>query len=226
VLSGGGAAVLDWVKGHGFAVSDDAPAMFDFYAERSPVFLAARFDATAAEKRGQLIGDGTPVQITIPTPNPWVPLHILSLAKPAADVVQADVYLLTDHPPSLLGLDGGVQIQASEAASHALLSDLRSDKDSAWIPDQAWLTFVHINRRASQLDHDLAVDASGAGHPSIVQAGYHSVTTAPLPVAAGYRPVSAADRDGVSGWVVVGGLAAVVGAGLLALRLGRRRFGW
>ena len=42
VLSGGGPAVLDWVKSHGYAVSADAPAMLDFYARRSPVFLAAR----------------------------------------------------------------------------------------------------------------------------------------------------------------------------------------
>src|SRR5258708_7066362 len=105
VLSGGGPAVLDWVKAHGFAVSADAPAMLDYYALRSPVFLAARFDASSATARGQLVGDGTPVQISIPTPNPWVPLHILSLGKPATDVVQADVYLLTDRAPSLLGLD-------------------------------------------------------------------------------------------------------------------------
>ena len=31
--------------------------------------------------RGQAIGDGTPVHITIPTANPWVPLRILALGK-------------------------------------------------------------------------------------------------------------------------------------------------
>ena len=36
-------------------------------------------------QRGQAIGDGTPVHITIPTSDPWVPLRILSLGKQADD---------------------------------------------------------------------------------------------------------------------------------------------
>ena len=224
VLSGGGSAVLDWVKAHGFAVSADASAMFDFYARRSPVFLAARFDASAAQARGQLTGDGTPVEITIPTPDPWVPLHILSLAKQGPEVVQADVYLLTDRAPSLLGLDPGVTIRASEPASPTLLSDLRSDKNSEWIPDQAWLTFVHVNRPAGQLDHDLAIDASGAGHPSVVQAGYLSATTAPSPVLAGLRPVpSGDDSDGHGGLIALGVVAAALAVVVIATRVPRDR---
>jgi hypothetical protein len=224
VVSGGGSAVLDWVKAHGFAVSADAPAMFDFYAQRSPVFLAARFDASAARARGQLAGDGTPVQITIPTPNPWVPLHILALAKPAAEAVQADVYLLTDRPPSLLGMDQGVAVQVSEPASPGLLDDLRSDKDSSWVPDHAWLTFVHVNRAAGELDHDLAIDASGANHPSAVQAGYQSVAAAPGPALAGYRPVLTGGHDDHAYVWIVGFamLAAALGIGI-AIYLTRSR---
>ena len=37
-----------------------APEVLDFYANRSPIFLAAVFDADAAAERGQPIGDGTP----------------------------------------------------------------------------------------------------------------------------------------------------------------------
>ena len=55
--------------------------VLDFYAERSPIFLAAVFDADAAAARGQAVGDGTPVHVTIPTDNPWVPLRILALGK-------------------------------------------------------------------------------------------------------------------------------------------------
>ena len=44
--------------------------MLAFYAERSPIFLAAVFDGSAAAERGQLVGDGTPVHVTIPTTNP------------------------------------------------------------------------------------------------------------------------------------------------------------
>ena len=68
---------------HGFRLPPDAPEVLDFYAARSPIFLAAVFDADAAAERGQAIGDGTPVHLTIPTDNPWVPLRILGLGKTA-----------------------------------------------------------------------------------------------------------------------------------------------
>ena len=42
------------------------------------------------------------MHITIPTPNPWVPLRILALGKQPADRIDADVYLLTDRTPTLL----------------------------------------------------------------------------------------------------------------------------
>jgi hypothetical protein len=215
VLSGGGSAVVDWVKSHGYAVSADAPAMLDFYARRSPVFLAARFDASAAVARGQLAGDGTPVQITIPTPNPWVPLHILSLAKGALAPVQADVYLLTDKAPSLLGLGDGVDVQASEAATPSLLRDLRSDKDSGWIPDQAWLTFVRVDSSAGRLNHDLSVDATGAGSPSIVQAAYDPTGIVPSPQPAGNQPVVAGSAHHRLGLWVVLGIVALLAAGAI-----------
>ena len=38
----------------------------------------------------------------IPTPNPWVPLRILALGRQASELVQADVYLLTDRRPDTL----------------------------------------------------------------------------------------------------------------------------
>src|SRR6185295_10509848 len=76
--------------------------VLDFYANRSPIFLAAVFDGDAAQARGQQIGDGTPVHITIPTENPWVPLRILGLGKQPLDRVDAEVYLLTDSEPALL----------------------------------------------------------------------------------------------------------------------------
>jgi hypothetical protein len=223
VLSGGGEAVLEWVTAHGFAVSPDAPAMLDFYARRSPVFLAAHFDASAATARHQVAGDGTPVQITIPTPNPWVPLHVLSLAKPATDVVQADVYLLTDRAPSLLGLDGGTTVQVSEPASTTLLADLRSDKDSGWVPDAAWLTFVRVDTPAAGLVHDLAVDASGADHPSAVQAGYDPLSASPPPVLA-TAPIGDHATGAVPAGVGTGlGVAAVMAVAVgVAVRRKRR----
>ena len=66
---------------------------------RSPIFLAAAFDADAAAERGQQLGDGTPVHVTIPTDNPWVPLRILALGKTGEERVEADVLPAHRHGP-------------------------------------------------------------------------------------------------------------------------------
>jgi len=174
VLKGGSADVGTWAADHGFRLPPDAPEVLDFYAQRSPIFLAAVFDADAAKARGQTIGDGTPVHVTIPTPNPWVPIRILALGKSGADHVNADVYLLTDHAPALLPNptgNNGMRLDNSQAASQSLLDDLRSDRGMEWVPNSAWLTKVAIDADAPQLSYDLAVDASGMGVPSWVQAG-------------------------------------------------------
>ena len=81
VLRGGADEVGRWATDHGFRLPPDAPEVLEFYAARSQIFLAAAFDGEAAAERGQHVGDGTPVHITIPTDNPWVPLRILALGK-------------------------------------------------------------------------------------------------------------------------------------------------
>ena len=177
VLQGGAADVGKWAEDHGFRLPPDAPEVLQFYASRSPIFLAAVFDADAAAARGQSIGDGTPVHITIPTPNPWVPVRILALGKAASDVVQADVYLLTDHAPALLPAPtgaNGMRLDHSDRATSSLLDDLRSDRGMGWVPADGWLTKVAIDGGAQLLSYDLAIDASGAGVPSYVQAGLAS----------------------------------------------------
>jgi hypothetical protein len=188
VLKGGVDQVGTWAKDHGFRLPPDAPEVLDFYAQRSPIFLAAAFDADAAKAKGQAIGDGTSVHITIPTPNPWVPLRILSLGKHATDAVQADVYLLTDRKPALLpAADGGAGLSLTHdaAATDSLLTDLRSDRGMEWIPTSAWLTKVTIDTTAVALRFDLAIDASGQGAPSRVQAGLQPLpTTNPATAAA------------------------------------------
>ena len=70
ILRGGGPSVATWATDQGFRLSPDAPEVLDFYAQRSQIFLAAVFDGEAAAARGQAIGDGTPVHITIPTDKP------------------------------------------------------------------------------------------------------------------------------------------------------------
>lgn len=172
ILEGGGTAVGIWAKDHGFLLTPDAPEVLDFYAARSPVFMAARFDAEAARGRGQEIGDGTPIHLTIPTSNPWVPLRILGLGKGSSEIIQADVYLLTEIRPALLPAPGsGLFPQADQRASTNLLDDLRSDKGMEWIPNSMWLTHLVVDSPAGDLTYDLAIDVSGAGKPSRLAAG-------------------------------------------------------
>jgi hypothetical protein len=214
VLEGGGPSVAQWATEHGFRLSPDAPEVLDFYAARSPIFLAAVFDGEAAADRGQAIGDGTPVHIEIPTTNPWVPLRILGLGKQSADFVQADVFLLTDREPTLLpAAREGFTITHSEAANDLLLDDLSSDDNSDWIPESAWLTKIAINSTAEELNYDLAVDATGQQSPSRV--------------AAGLEIPSVISTDGGSSvpaiWIVAGVIAAFLVAGLVGRRLGATR---
>jgi Uncharacterized protein conserved in bacteria (DUF2330) len=187
ILKGGGAEIGVWAKEHGFSLPPDAPEVLDFYAERSPIFMAASFDAAAAAARGQAIGDGTPVHLTIPTKNPWVPLRILGLGKTAGEVVQADVYLLTDDRPALLPdpdsilAAGGLKLTYNGAASAQLLTDLRTDKGMQWVPQSAWLSKIEIGAKATDLRFDLAIDASGAGKPSLRDAGFAPFGPLPAP---------------------------------------------
>ena len=174
VLRGGAQEVGTWATDHGFRLPPDAPEVLDFYAQRSQIFLAAAFDGESAAARGQNVGDGTPVHITIPTDNPWVPLRILALGKSDAETVQADVYLMTDRAPALLPApDGfnGMTLEHSQKANDLLLTDLRSDRGMEWIPKTAWLSKIAIDADAPQLGFDLAIDASGANAPSRIAAG-------------------------------------------------------
>jgi Uncharacterized protein conserved in bacteria (DUF2330) len=183
VLKGGGAAVGNWARENGFGLSPDAPEVLDFYAARSPVFMAVRFNADRAKKQGLELGQATPVQVAIPTDNPWVPLRILALGKKGIEPVQADVFLLTDRRPALLPEARGLFLDRSEPASPLLLQDLRSDSRMDWLPTSGmWLSYLRLDTTAGALGYDLAVDASGRGNPSEVDAGLAPVELpAPLP---------------------------------------------
>lgn len=175
VLRGGAGEIGVWAKDHGFRLPPDAPEVLDFYAQRSQIFLAAAFDADAAAERGQQVGDGTPVHITIPTDDPWVPLRILALGKSGSERIEADVFLLTERRPSLMPTPigrNGLDLEHFAPATSSLLDDLRSDRDMEWVPQRGWLTKIRIDAAASQLKYDLAIDASGAGQPSRVDAGF------------------------------------------------------
>ncbi|MDQ3953315.1 MAG: DUF2330 domain-containing protein [Actinomycetota bacterium] len=173
ILKGGAAGVGEWALDHGFQLPPDAPEVLEFYASRSPIFMAARFDASEAKRLGQSIGDGTPIHLSIPTQDPWVPLRILGLGRKATETIEADVFLLTDARPVLLPRPGeAMTLDRSEPASQSLIDDLRSDKGMKWIPeDGMWLSYLRIDAPAGDLDHDLAIDPTGLGRPSKVAAG-------------------------------------------------------
>ena len=206
VLKGGGTDVATCATEHGFRLSPDAPEVLDFYAARSPIFLAAVFDGDAALARGRQIGDGTPVHITIPTSNPWVPLRILTLGKQPTDRVNADVFLLTDREPALLPAPGpGLSLVHNEAATTTLLDDLRADVGMSWIPQSAWLTKLRVDSSAADLRFDLAIDTSGENNPSPVAAGLELPDIAP------------ADNDGSASAFVWAAVAAAVAASVATL---------
>ncbi len=207
VLRGGADAVGKWATDHGFRLPPDSPEVLDFYASRSPIFLAAVFDADAAAERGQAVGDGTPVHITIPTTNPWVPIRILALGKTGGERVDADVYMLTDRRPAILPIptgDNGMALDHSAPATASLLDDLRSDRGMEWVPDSAWLTKVRIDAAAPQLAFDLAVDASGARQPSRVMAGLE------MPGAASDFAAEAAARLLLGLTFTIGGIGGIL----------------
>ena len=212
VLKGGGQAVADWAHEHGFSLSPDAPEVLDFYAQQSPVFLAAVFDGDAALQRGERIGDGTPVHLTIPVPNAWVPLRILGLGKQPTDTVDADVFLLTDDKPALMpGPRDGLVLSHSDVASSRLLDDLRGDAGMDWVPTSAWLTELSVNSSVADLKYDLAVDASNIAKPRIVAFG--------LQVPFGALPLTAADTALALVALVV--LAPIVGLFVISRRARR-----
>jgi hypothetical protein len=212
VLRGGADDVGEWAVSHGYFLTPDAPEVLDFYAARSQIFMAARFDATRAAELGQTAGDGTPIMLTIPTDEPWVPLRILALGADRSQTIEADVFVLTDERPQLAWGGPGLSLTRSQPASQLLLDDLRSDKGMEWVPGSMWLSYLQVGAQASDLDYDLAVSTRDERSPALADIGIdvrkQEVQT----------PSAGDDRR----WEIVGGagLALVV---LTAVVVGRRR---
>jgi hypothetical protein len=213
VLRGGGDEVGAWAVEHGFFLTPDAPEILDFYARRSPVFMAARFNAERAANLEQVPGDSTPIMATIPTDDPWVPIRILGLGADGATRIEADVFLLTPDEPGLLAGGTGMTLDRSEPATDFLLDDLRSDVGMEWLPAEMWLSYLKLDAPAAELDYDLAISASPGVTPDFADTGV------PAP--------EAIDPGNPSGWTMWP-LMAGVGAGTFAFLFGwgpiRRRF--
>lgn len=205
ILEGGGDEVGEWAVANGFSLTPDAPEVLDFYAERSPIFMAAKFDASRAAELGQASGDGTPIMLTIPTDEPWVPLRILGLGLDGDRVVEADIFLLTDDKPDLLAGGPGLSLDRSEAASGPLLADLRSDAGMEWVPEEMWLSYLTLESPAGDLDYDLAVSTTDGRSPSATDAGIDLRSDA-------VRILGGDDRVL---WPLVAGLGAGIGIAVL-----------
>ncbi len=212
VLRGGGDEVGRWARDNGFLLTPDAPEVLDFYASRSKVFMAARFDASRAAALGQNAGDGTPIMLTIPTDAHWVPLRILSLGLDKSRFIDADVFLLTDEEPKLLAGGPGLSLDRSEPASASLLDDLRSDKGMEWVPASMWFTYLRVATEARNLDYDLAVSPHHASLPTLTDTG----VTAPQA-----RPVT--EPDGPATWPAAAGLGSAVLVLVVLVHRERRR---
>ena len=197
VLKGGGADVLAWVNENGFALppGPETTHMLDFYGNRSPYFLAARFDPDIASEDDFTAGDGIPVMITMPTERPWVPLHILHGATPDSEIITADVFLLTPERPDLL-YGEGLTIERSEQANQLLLDDLRSDDKMEWVPTDAWFTYLRLDTEAENVVYDLSVGV-GDTRPSFVDAGFMTIEPSPAHLEAVGAPVDS-QRAGIS----------------------------
>jgi hypothetical protein len=206
VLRGGGDEVGAWAKENGFSLPPDAPEVLDFYARRSPIFMAVRFNLARARAKDLQSGDGIPVHLTIPTERPWVPLRILGLGRQPSELVEADVFLLNETRPALLpemavsGSRRGLVLERSEQASRPLLRDLASDRGMEWLPtEDMWLDYIRISVPAGELRHDLALSVDGSA-PSRADAGFARAGVADVP-------------DGPPGWAWVA--VGMVGLGVL-----------
>lgn len=217
ILKGNGDEVGRWAKQNGFRLPPDSPEVLDFYAKRSPIFMAAAFDAERARERGQNVGDGTPIHLTIPTDDPWVPLRILGLGKQATERVEADVYLLTERRPTMLPAPvsesraeelevPGLVREYDQRASKQLLRDLHDDASGDWVPlADMWLTKIRVDSTAGALKYDLAIDETGEAEPSRVAAGF-TLNGLPVP------PIAQETADGARRALVV-----AIGALLVAV---------
>jgi hypothetical protein len=216
ILRGGGAAVAEWAAQQGFDLTSDTPDVLEFYSHRSPYFMAAKFDATAAVAQGLNSGDGIPVHLTIPVERPWVPLRILGTGKPASEPVRADVFLLTDAQPSLLA-GPGLRLERSEPASGSLLDDLRADRGMGWVPHDMWLTYLKADVDVGDLTYDLAAAPSRNDAPAVRDTGIDQADSLVVP--------SLDEAGGVGPVALVVGVAAalVVLGGALSVRMARER---
>ena len=167
VIRGSGPQVLNWATSNGFLLNDETRAHLLVYAKGSPIFLAAKYDTSAAKARGLLQGDGTPILITMRTEHIWVPLEVLAIE---GQQVQADLFLLTDQPvyssdvAATVGQSSvgsqvpgapGFVVAFQERVTPALYHDLSTDRNMGWVRPDSWLTYLTLNAPEPRVTYDL-----------------------------------------------------------------------
>jgi hypothetical protein len=172
IVRGGGRDVAAWAARNGFDLTPDTPSVLGHYSSSGAIFALAKFDRAAAAQRGLIQGQGQTIHFTIPTRGPWIPLRILALGKVATEEVQADLFILSDHPqqiaPTISDMPG-MEVVASRWAGKSLLSDLRSDRGMSWVPRKMYFTALKLDTPAGTIGYDLSVD--GAGPTAAVRNG-------------------------------------------------------
>lgn len=173
ILKGSGQAVLDWCAQNGFYLSDETRDHLLTYAQGSPIFMAAKYDTSAAQARHQQEGDGVPLLLTMNVPHPWVPLEVLALD---GEQVQADIYFLTDEPLNTSDLGAalgqspvgteipgaaGFHLAFQEHMTPQLYQDLSSDRNMGWIWHDSWLTYLTLDAPDTTVTYDLGITSSG-----------------------------------------------------------------
>jgi hypothetical protein len=171
VVRGGGPDVAAWAEEHGFDLTPDTPVVLGRYSSAGAIFALAKYDNEDAVKRGLAEGQGTVIHFTIPTSAPWIPLRILALGKGGPEIVEADLFLLTDHVPSLspgFWDMPGTTLRAIQPASTFLLDELRSDRGMGWMPREGmWLTALSMSTPAAAVTTDLSIDGGRPAAPPV-----------------------------------------------------------
>ncbi|MGH2830997.1 MAG: DUF2330 domain-containing protein [Actinomycetota bacterium] len=167
VVRGGASDVVRWANEHGFLMTPDTDELLAKYPAK--IFALAKFEKADASRKF-VQGQGVVIDFEIPLPGPWIPLQILSLGKLRAEVVEAHLFMLTPERPALYPDPDtleGVRIAHSAPANRGLISDLRSDSGTRWVPDKAWFTAIELSAPAPTVRYDLAA-VSGGIKPAIV----------------------------------------------------------
>ncbi|MHB8511192.1 MAG: hypothetical protein ACYDCC_03330 [Actinomycetota bacterium] len=190
VVRGGGRDVAAWARQHNFDLTPDSDSILASY--KANIFALAKFDNASASRRFTT-GQGVVIDFEIPLPGPWIPLRILSLGKVAAENVDAHLFLLTPTQPNLTPDPEdlrGMRVAYNGWASQSLISDLRSDTGTKWVPERMWFTALALSAPAPSVRYDLA--------------GFK-----------GIQPVAFPTSEREAPWIVIGAALAAVVAGFI-----------